>query len=130
MNEETRNRNFQIFKWLGWVLFFILLWFNGCDKGEIKTNQTVVIPEIKKEFPVDTIIDHQVIEIPKYYKDNASEKNLNSDLIALNTRIKNYQEEIEWMQEEFNYADSLKKAELFCAMFRLIVDVNTLPNSV
>lgn len=113
MNEETRNRNFQLFKWLGWVLFFILLWFKGCENTANKSNQTVVIPDIKKEFPVDTIIDHQVIEIPKWYKDRTNEKKLTKDIEEMYDRLENYQEEFNWMQEEFNHADSLKKAELY-----------------
>lgn len=35
MTEETRYRNFQLFKWLGWVLLFVVLWFRGCNKSEI-----------------------------------------------------------------------------------------------
>lgn len=111
MNEETRNRNFQLFKWLGWVLFLLSLWFKGCGKQQ--TIQSLVVPEIKKTLHADTIVKHETVEIPKWYKDRTNEKKLSKDIEEMYDRLKNYQEEINWMQEEFNHADSLKKAELY-----------------
>lgn len=34
MTEETRYRSFQLFKWLGWILLFIVLWFRGCNNSQ------------------------------------------------------------------------------------------------
>ena len=99
MNEETRNRNFQLFKWLGWVLFFLSLWFKGCGKQQ--TIQSLVVPAITKTLPADTIVKHEKIEIPKWYKDRTNEKKLSKDIEEMYDRLKNYQEEINWMQVEF-----------------------------
>ena len=96
--------------YLGWILFFVCLFFRSCTA----TNATTVtIPAITKTLPADTIVKHEKIEIPKWYKDRTNEKKLSKDIEEMHHRLENYQEEINWMQEEFNHADSLKKAELY-----------------
>jgi hypothetical protein len=97
--------------YLGWVLFFVCLFFRSCTGTNGKTS--VTIPAITKTLPEDTIIKHETIEIPKWNKDRTNEKKLSKDIEEMYDRLKNYQEEINWMQEEFNHADSLKKAELY-----------------
>ena len=96
--------------YLGWILFFLCLFFRSCSGTN---GTTVTIPAITKILPADTIVKHEKIEIPKWYKDRTNEKKLSKDIEEMYDRLKNYQEEINWMQEEFNYADSLKKAELY-----------------
>lgn len=96
--------------YLGWILFFLCLFFRSCTGTN---GTTVTIPAITKTLPADTIVKHETIEIPKWYKDRTNEKKLSKDIEEMYDRLKNYQEEINWMQEEFNHADSLKKAELY-----------------
>ena len=96
--------------YLGWVLFFVCLFFRSCTGTN---GTTVTIPAITKELPADTEVKHDTIEITKWYKDRTNEKKLSKDIEEMYDRLKNYQEEIEWMQEEFNHSDSLKKAELY-----------------
>lgn len=96
--------------YLGWILFFLCLFFRSCTGTN---GTTVTIPANTKTLPADTIVKHETIEIPKWYKDRTNEKKLSKDIEEMYDRLKNYQEEINWMQEEFNHADSLKKAELY-----------------
>lgn len=97
--------------YLGWVLFFVCLFFRSCTGTNGTTS--VTIPAITKILPADTIVKHETIEIPKWYKDRTNEKKLSKDIEEMYDRLKNYQEEIEWMQEEFNHADSLKQSEMY-----------------
>lgn len=96
--------------YLGWILLLVCLFFRSCTGTN---GATVTIPAITKTLPVDTIIKHETVEISKWYKDRTNEKKLSKDIEEMYDRLKNYQEEINWMQEEFNHADSLKKAELY-----------------
>lgn len=96
--------------YLGWILFFVCLFFRSCTGTN---GTTVTIPAITKTLPADTIIKHETIEIPKWYKDRTNEKKLSKDIEEMYDRLENYQEEFNWMQEEFNHADSIKKAELY-----------------
>ena len=108
------NIHSKLFKngilYLGWILFFVCLFFRSCSGTN---GTTVTIPAITKTLPADTIVKHEKIEIPKWYKDRTNEKKLSKDIEEMYDRLKNYQEEINWMQEEFNHADSLKKVELY-----------------
>ena len=55
-----------LFSFGGWILLFLVLWFKGCGSGESKNPTTkVTIPAITKVFPVDTIIEHKVVEVKK-----------------------------------------------------------------
>ena len=97
--------------YIGWILFFACLFFRSCTGTNVATS--VTIPAITKTLPADTIVKHKTIEITKWYKDIANEKKLSKDIEAMYDRLKSYQEEINWMQDEFNYADSVKKAEMY-----------------
>jgi len=103
---------FEIFKWAGWVLFIICLSLNKCDDVT-----DVVIPEKPGKFPPDIQIVHvpvdSIIEVPKWYKDVTTEKQLKKDLKEREERIKLYEEEISWMQGEFAYMDSIQKANAY-----------------
>jgi hypothetical protein len=103
---------FEIFKWTGWVLFIIFLLLNKCN------NVTdIVIPEKPGSFSPDIQIVHvpidSIIEVPKWYKDTKTEKQLANELKNKEERIKLYEEEISWMQGEFAYMDSIQKANAY-----------------
>lgn len=104
-NKSVKN----VFLYLGWILLFIVLWFKGCSNGQKLSNDKVIIKEVTKTLPADTIVKHEVISV----KDRTNEKKLTKDIIELHSRLQNYQEEVEWMQDEFSYKDSTQKAELY-----------------
>ena len=98
--------------YLGWILFFVCLFFRGCG-GSVPGTTKVTIPAITKTLPSDTIIKHETIKIPKWYKDTKTEKKYLKDLTEAEQRIIAYQEEIDNMQSEFMWSDSIKQAEMF-----------------
>ena len=102
----------KYFLYLGWILFILLLFFRGCGNSETGTT-TVTIPAIIKTLPSDTIVKHETIEIPKWYRDTKTEKKYLKDLTEAEQRIIAYQEEIDNMQSEFMWSDSIKQAEMF-----------------
>jgi hypothetical protein len=102
----------NIILYLGWSLFFLVLFFRGCASSQPQF-ATVKIKEITKTLPVDTIVKHEVIKVPKWYKDSKTEKKYLKDLSEAEERIANYQEEIDNMQTEYAWGDSIKKAELY-----------------
>jgi hypothetical protein len=101
----------EAFKWLGWVLFIIVL-FLKCDKSEPSTI-TVKIPEETVILKTDTLIQHKTVEVAKWYKDNENEIKLKKDVAQLYERLKLYEEEFTWMQDEFANEDSVGKAKLY-----------------
>ena len=98
--------------YLGWILFFVCLFFRGCGASVPGTTK-VTIPAITKTLPADTIVKHETIKIPKWYKDTKTEKKYLKDLTEAEQRIIAYQEEIDNMQTEFMWGDSIKQAELY-----------------
>ena len=102
----------KVIPYLGWVLLFIVLWFKGCGNSE-KAITSVTIPAITKTFPADTIIKHQIVEVNKMVRDRKTEKKYLKDLTEAEQRIIAYQEEIDNMQSEFMWSDSIKQAEMF-----------------
>ena len=101
----------KYFLYLGWILFILLLFFRGC--GSSVHGTSVTIPAITKTLPADTIVKHETIKIPKWYKDTKTEKKYLKDLTEAEQRIIAYQEEIDNMQSEFMWSDSIKQAEMF-----------------
>lgn len=101
------------FLYLGWILFFLCLWFKGCSNGQKVSNNEIVIKEITKTLPVDTVVKNVPINIDRWYKDAKTENKLKSDIKEIYSRLLNYENEVNWMQEEFAHKDSLQQAELY-----------------
>ena len=97
--------------YLGWILLILLLFFRGCSASVPGTS--VTIPAITKTLPADTIIKHQIVEVNKMVRDKKTEKKYLKDLTEAEQRIIAYQEEIDNMQSEFMWSDSIKQAEMF-----------------
>ena len=97
--------------YLGWVLFFACLFFRSCNGTNGTTS--VTIPAITKTLPADTVIKHQIVEVNKMVRDRTNEKKLTKDILEMYDRIQGYQEEIDNMQSEFMWSDSIKQAELY-----------------
>lgn len=106
-----------LFSFGGWILLFLVLWFKGCVNSSNNSNSStkVTIPAVTKTLPTATApeIKHIPIEVPKWYKDRKTENKYLKNISDAEEKIIAYQEEIEWMQDEFNYADSIKKIELY-----------------
>lgn len=102
-----------LFSFGGWILLFLVLWFKGCGGPSTPSVTTITIPAITKTLPADTIVKHETIKVAKWYKDRANEKKLSKDIAEMYDRIKGYQEEIDNMQSEFMWSDSIKQAEMF-----------------
>lgn len=98
--------------YLGWILFLLCLFFRSCS-GSTSPGTSVTIPAITKTLPADTIVKHETIEIPKWYKDTKTEKKYLKDLTEAEQKIIAYQEEIDNMQSEFMWSDSIKQAEMY-----------------
>lgn len=101
------------FLYLGWILFFLCLWFKGCSNGQKVSNNEVVIKEVTKTLPADTLVKIVPITVEQWYKDTKAENKLKADIKEMYSRLLNYEEETAWMQEEFAHKDSLQKAELY-----------------
>jgi len=80
----------EAFKYLGWVLLFVVLWFRGCS-GNQPTPQKVkvIVPEVKGKFeakkPVNVPIGQKVSKGETVYKENP----INPKFIAENEKLKN-----------------------------------------
>lgn len=94
----------------GWVAFAALFFVHQCEEKE---TITVKVPEIVKQFETKKEIVNVPIEVPKYYKDRKNEQKLTNDILEMYQVIENYQNEIEWMQQEFQISDSIQKSEMY-----------------
>lgn len=99
--------------YLGWILFFVCLFFRSCSGTNGTTS--VTIPAITKTLPTATSpeIKHIPIEVPKWYRDRKTENKYLKDLSEAEQIIIAYQEEIDNMQSEFMWSDSIKQAEMY-----------------
>lgn len=98
--------------YLGWILFFACLFFRSCS-GSTSPGTSVTIPAITKTLPADTIVKHETIKIPKWYRDRKTENKYLKDISEAEQRIIAYQEEIDNMQSEFMWSDSIKQAKMY-----------------
>lgn len=98
--------------YLGWILFFLCLWLKGCS-GLVNEKTSVTIPVITKTLPADTIVKHQIVEVNKMVHDKTNEKKFTKEKEQMLERLKAYQEEIDNMQTEFMWSDSIKQAEMY-----------------
>jgi chaperonin GroEL (HSP60 family) len=102
-------------------------WHNGLEPNiyfyRDNDQKEIIIPERIGNFAPKTEIIHVPVEKtifkPKWYKDTKTEKELKKEIEEQNERIKVYDEEIEWMKEEFAYMDSIQKAEAFSNAIKL-----------
>jgi hypothetical protein len=97
--------------YLGWILFFLCLFFRGCSNGQEKTKTTIIIPEISKQLTTSTLIKHEKIKGQEKTKKN--EQKLSKDILEMYDRLEAYQEEIDNMHSEYKNSDSIKQAELY-----------------
>lgn len=101
----------KYFLYLGWILLILLLFFKGC--GASAPGTSVTIPAITKTLPADTVIKHQIVEVNKMVRDRKTENKYLKDLSEAEEKIIAYQEEIDNMQSEFMWSDSIKQAEMY-----------------
>ena len=84
-------------KYLGWVLLFIFLWFNGCSgKEKATTSAKVIVPEVKGQFEAKKPINTPILikaNSPQLKKSTGKdilqvENPINPKLIAENEKLK------------------------------------------
>lgn len=99
----------EAFKYLGWFLLFIFLWFNGCSHNEkSSTTTTVTVPETKGKFeakkPTHTPITNSVINKSLTTEKGSFSRSQEVDkkLLAENEKLK---------QDFAKASDSIKKLQ-------------------
>ena len=94
------------------AIFYFL--FKRCNNDKI----IVKTPEIINKV-TDTVVYHYEVdvykEVPKWYKDTKSEKELKNYALELEKRLLQYENEREVILNDFSSADSLSKIEMFAA---------------
>lgn len=114
MTEEARNRNFQIFKWLGWLLFILSLFFKGCDGNTTQTTKPQsgtfkpVVPNQQALGAIDTLVLNNFIkgETVIKYKNNEINKEL---------ALENYNLQMAYT----NASDSIERLKMYIDAIRL-----------
>lgn len=104
--------NYKNAFWTTFVLFIISIFLltKSCKNSEPAFVKT---PEIKGSFKTDTIPKQNLVYLPKPYFNRSNEGKLKNDIVKLNTQLRLYKEELDNAIDEFNYADSLHKSEMF-----------------
>ena len=102
---EATNKRINYLTWLGWVLFFIVLFFRGCNT-ELQTTEKIKV--VTKEIKGKTIIKTNIVHVPitKKVRDTAGVGfyvRQVDKLFAENNR----------MQLDFIKMDSLQKIEAY-----------------
>lgn len=78
----------EFFKYLGWILLFVFLWFRGCSPTE-KNSATVkvIVPEVKGYFEPKKPV-HELLEKATSKEILQVENPINQKLIAENEKLK------------------------------------------
>lgn len=116
MTEETRNRNYQLFKWLGWVLFFALLWFKGCGSGNEKVSVTKpIVGSFKTAKPNNTNLGSiDAILLKKFIKGKPIIEYKNNE-VNKELALENYNLQIAYT----NASDSIERLKLYINAIQL-----------
>jgi hypothetical protein len=107
------KRYFEFAKYLGWILFFVLLWFRGCSDDPCNTGtKSVVIPEVKGKFETKKPINLPISKVRdsrKVSTKQSNEKYHTSSKID-SSYIFELQQENELLSRAYYFAnDSVKK---------------------
>ena len=83
----------ESFKYLGWILLFVFLWFRGCSNAQIPNVATkVIVPEVKGDFepkkPAHHVVDVNNMVTSQKSKTIYKENPINQKLIAENEKLK------------------------------------------
>lgn len=101
----------ELIKWLGWVLFIVCFFKCKPDSKEI------LIPEyvgsFKPKVEIVQIPVNKTLEVPKWYKDVKTEKELFQKNKELNERISVYQKEVDSLIINYNTLDSLERINAY-----------------
>ncbi len=120
MNEEQKYINFQLFKWLGWVLLFLVLWFRGCGSQQNQDDTTIKeIKERKGTFKEDKPVNIPLgtidtILLTKFVKSEPIIK-YRSNEINKELANENYNLQIAYI----NASDSIEKLKLYIDAIQL-----------
>jgi hypothetical protein len=100
----------EALKYLGWVLLFVVLWFNGCSRSA-PTPQTakVIVPEVKGKFEAKKPVHEPILNKP-----NSTQLKISTEPQSLSTEpsplVQKLIEENKKLAQDFAKAnDSIKK---------------------
>ena len=112
--------------YLGWLLFFVTIWFKSCGSSEKPNTHKITIPEIKGKFEPKTDIIHKpitkenvsLIDEGKDSKTliNKEEQKLKNDIAELykeNEELKKNYIDADSLQRELMYLKSIKLSEFY-----------------
>lgn len=102
---EANNKRINYLTWLGWVLFFIVLFFRGCEP-QLQTAEKIKV--VTKEVKGKTIIKTNIVHVPitKKVRDTSG----TGFYVA---QIDKLFEENNQMQLEFMKMDSIAKIQAY-----------------
>ena len=114
-NKEYNNRLEKKILYITIAVLTILLWFNGCKSSgeQVEPKQKVIVPAVTNTLPTTSDIKYETIVTPKWYRDRKTEQKYLKDISEAEEKIIAFQEEIDNMQTEFMWGDSIKQAELY-----------------
>ena len=102
---NTQANVSKYFNYLGWILLFFILWYNGCQQQPQKAEKVkVVTKEVKGKIETKTKIVH--VPITKVRIDTIKDKNLAR-------QIEQLLEQNNQMQLEFAKIDSIDRAKAY-----------------
>ena len=106
---RLKNNTLKPILFLGWVLFFICLWFKGCEKE----TKIVTIPEVKGKFEPTKEIIHTVIDT--VYIERIKRENNEKLISDINTLLK----ENEALKQNYIDSDSLQRELMYLKAIKL-----------
>lgn len=99
----------EFFKYLGWILLFLFLWFNGCSKEKAVASATVVVPEVKGKFEAKNPVNVPIKANSPQLKTSTEPKNFSTEPSPL---VQNLILENDKLKSDFAKAsDSIKKLQ-------------------
>jgi hypothetical protein len=115
MTKKTGYRNFQLFKWLGWVLLFIVLWFRGCNNSENPNVSKPVTGSFKPVKPNNTNLGSiDTILLPKFVKSKPIIEYKNNE-VNKELAIENYNLQMAYT----NATDSIERLKMYINAIQL-----------
>lgn len=100
----------EAFKWLGWLLLFVTLWFHGCSHPAAMTPQLVkvIVPEVKGKFKPQKPINNPIV-MAKKRPENIQNSVIKQSLSTEKAMIEMAKENEKLKQNFIKATDSLKK---------------------
>lgn len=109
--------------YLGWLLFFITIWFKGCEKKPQSNKNQITIPAITGKFEPKKDIVHEAIKLPSNKNNHipdgrnmVKDEKLKNDIAELykeNEELKKNYIDADSLQRELMYLKSIQLSEFY-----------------